>query len=128
MRVRSRLAALASVSALAATGVALAPGSASAAVFVQKCPTFRVVARDTRAGFPQAGVYRRNAFSNSRATIPSCNETYHVLRSWLYDPDRVEFAEQGWDVGALRGGLRTRTGRQFAERGSNGRSGFQVYR
>lgn len=128
MKLRSRLIAIASASALAATGAAVAPGGASAAVFVTKCPTFRVVARDTRAGFPIPGVYRRNAFSSSRSTIPSCTETFHVLRSWLYDPDRVEFAAQGWDVGALRGGLRTREGRQFAERGSNGRTGFQVYR
>lgn len=128
MRIRPRLAALASVSALAATGAALAPGAASAAVFVNKCPTFRVVKADPVAGFPRAGTYRRNNFSSSRSTIPSCSETFHVLRSWLYDPSRADFREQGWDIGPLRGGLRTRTGRQFALRSSHGHTGFQVYR
>ena len=114
--------------ALAVAAPAALPAASPGAVFTQRCPNFTVVAPDPSAGFPQQGTYRRNNFSNSRSTILSCDATYHVLRSWLFDPSASDFRASGWDVGALRGGLRTRTGRRFTLRSSRGHVGFEVYR
>ena len=68
-------------------------GSAAA---TQRCFNFTVVQPDPAAGFA-AGVYQRQNFSPNNSL--SCNTTFDVFRSYLYDPQ----THRGWTVGRLVG-------------------------
>jgi hypothetical protein len=95
--------------------------SANAAVGFS-CPKFTVVHGNTSAGFPK-GVYNRLNFA-PKAFLLNCDDSFQVLRSYLYAPDD----HAGWKVGKLTGKLADRTGRRFIKSGSNGRIGFDVYK
>lgn len=114
---RSRLLVLA---ALAVAAVAVLPAAASAQT--QRCPTFWVVRDDPQADFV-AGRYFRLNFAPRISTL-SCDYTYHVFRSYLYEPRSAT----GWAVQPLRGELRGQLGKRFVKRGTNGRVGFDVFR
>ncbi len=125
--VRSRLAlvaaAVASCAALAlpaAAGASQPPVARAAATTT--CPHFTVVANDPLAGFT-AGVYHRLNFSPVASQL-TCNQTYDVLRSYLYAPSSLK----GWTVGKLVGSLSGATGKRFTQNGSNGTIGFDVWR
>ena len=110
----------AGMAALATTALASSRTTGSAAA-TQSCFAFTVVQPDPQAQFA-AGVYQRNNFSPNNSL--SCNTTYHLLRSYLYDPSSL----RGWTVGRLVGPLRNATGRRFVQNGTNGMVGFNVYR
>ena len=111
---------VAGVAVLATAALASSRTTGSAAA-TQRCFAFTVVQPDPQAHFA-AGVYRRNNFSPGNTL--SCNTTYHLLRSYLYDPRSL----RGWRVGPLVGPLRNATGRRFVRNGTGGTVGFNVYR
>ena len=76
---------------------------------------------DPQAQF-KAGVYHRQNFSPNNSL--SCNATYDLFRSYLYDPQTL----RGWTVGKLIGPLRNATGKRFVKNGTNGSTGFNIYR
>jgi hypothetical protein len=107
------------------------PGSASAVVSSQQCPTFQVV-RNAPGANLLAGTYTRANHANyptrarGRAVLNSsltCDVSYHVFRSYLYDPE----SHSGWTVRALPGVAETQ-GRRFIKRGTGGRVYFDVRR
>jgi hypothetical protein len=112
-------AALVTLGALTATALGSRPTGSAAAT--QRCFNFTVVQPDPAAGFA-AGVYQRQNFSPNNTL--SCNTTYDVFRSYLYDPQ----SHRGWQVGRLVGPLRNATGKRFVQTGTNGMTGFNVYR
>ncbi len=113
--------ALIALAGLAAT-TALASGSViGRATATQKCFDFTVVQPDPQAQF-KAGVYHRQNFSPNNSL--SCNTTFDVFRSYLYDPTTL----RGWTAGKLTGPLRNATGKRFVKNGTNGSSGFNIYR
>ncbi|MDQ4040313.1 MAG: hypothetical protein M3141_01020 [Actinomycetota bacterium] len=112
--------ALAALAVMATTALASSRPTGSAAA-TQRCFNFTVVQPDPQARFA-AGVYRRLNFSPGNTL--SCNTTYHLLRSYLYDPRSL----RGWTVGPLVGPLRNTTGRRFVRNGTRGQVGFDVYR
>jgi hypothetical protein len=85
------------------------------------CFNFTVVQPDPAAKFV-AGVYQRQNFSPNNSL--SCNTTFDVLRSYLFDPQ----THKGWSVGPLVGSLRNATGRRFVKTGTGGSTGFNVFR
>lgn len=87
-----------------------------------ECPIFTVVDDDPQAGF-DAGRYHRLNFSPQIRTL-TCDDTYHIFRSYLYEPRSM----RGWTVGPLVSRLRGAEGRRFIKRGSKGRIGFDVWR
>jgi hypothetical protein len=105
--------------ALAAAAFGSRPTGSAAAT--QRCFSFTVVQPDPLAGFA-AGVYQRQNFSPNNTL--SCNTTYDVFRSYLYDPQ----SHRGWQVGRLVGPLRNATGKRFVQTGTNGTVGFNIYR
>jgi hypothetical protein len=118
---RSRILALAAIATLAVPAAAAAKPSAKAAATAE-CPIFTVVLNDPEAGFT-AGRYHRLNFAPRISTL-TCDDTYHIFRSYLYHPRSL----RGWTVGKLVGELRTATGKRFIKRGTNGRVGFDVWR
>ena len=86
-----------------------------------RCFNFTVVQPDPAAKFA-AGVYQRQNFSPNNTL--SCNTTFDVLRSYLFDPQ----THRGWSVGPLVGPLRNATGRRFVQNGTGGSTGFNVFR
>ena len=103
------------------TVVATAKPTAKASQ-TQKCPKFWVVRDDPQADFV-AGRYFRLNFA-PRISQLSCDYTYHVFRSYLYEPR----SHRGWVVQSLRGELRGQLGKRFVKRGSRGKVGFDVFR
>jgi hypothetical protein len=87
-----------------------------------ECPIFTVVEDDPQAGF-DAGRYHRLNFSPQIRSL-TCDDTYHIFRSYLYHPRSM----RGWTVGPLVSRLRSAEGRRFIKRGSGGRIGFDVWR
>lgn len=108
--------------ALAVAAVASVAVVPTASAQTQRCPRFWVVRNDPQAGFV-AGRYFRLNFAPRIRTL-SCDYTYHVFRSYLYEPRSL----RGWAVQRLRGELRGQLGRRFIKRGTNGRVGFDVFR
>jgi hypothetical protein len=88
---------------------------------VQQCFQFTVVQPDPWAGFP-AGVYNRQNFSPGNSL--SCNTTFDLFRSYLYDPQSL----RGWTVGPLVGPLRGMLGKRFVMNRTGGMVGFNIYR
>jgi hypothetical protein len=111
--------ALVVLGALTATALGSRPTGSAAAT--QRCFNFTVVQPDPAAGFA-AGVYQRQNFSPNNSL--SCNTTFDVFRSYLYDPQ----THRGWTVGRLVGPLRNATGKRFVRNGTNGMTGFNIYR
>ncbi len=107
--------------ALAVAAVASVAVVPSASAQTQRCPKFWVVRDDPQADFV-AGRYWRLNFAPRISTL-SCDYTYHVFRSYLYEPD----THAGWAVQPLRGELRGQLGKRFVKRGTNGRVGFDVF-
>ena len=127
MSPRSRVLGLAVVVALvaaafAASAVAATAQPVASAAQTQKCPSFFVVLNDPAAGFA-AGHYHRLNFAPQVSTL-TCSDTYHLLRSYLYEPRSFK----GWKVSALIGELRGQLGKHFVKNGSNGKIGFDVFR
>src|SRR3954452_19462551 len=112
------VAALVATAGIATNALASSYANVSATM---RCFDFTVVQPDPSANFA-AGVYHRQNFSPNNSL--SCNTAYDVLRSYLYDPATL----RGWTVGPLIGTLRNATGRRFARNGTNGSTGFNVYR
>ena len=106
---------------VAAPAVAGAKSTAKASATAE-CPIFTVVDDDPQAGF-DAGRYHRLNFSPQIRTL-TCDDTYHLFRSYLYNPRSM----RGWTVGPLVSRLRGAEGRRFVKRGSKGRIGFDVWR
>jgi hypothetical protein len=122
MSIRPLLVAAALLAAAAVTASALASNGTSARVAAtQQCFNFTVVQPDPQAGFA-AGVYRRQNFSPGNTL--SCNTSFDVFRSYLYDPQ----THRGWSVGPLVGPLRNAQGKRFIRTGTNGAVGFSIYR
>lgn len=125
-RPRSLALALAATAATAAAAPALAGAAAPAptarVAATATCPIFTVVSNDPMAGF-SAGRYHRLNFSPNIRTL-TCDTTFHILRSYLYHPRSM----QGWTAGPLTGNLSRALGRRFLKRGTNGRTGFDVWR
>lgn len=105
----------------AAPAIAGAKSKAKASATAE-CPIFTVVDDDPQAGF-DAGRYHRLNFSPQIRTL-TCDDTYHLFRSYLYNPRSM----RGWTVGPLVSRLRGAEGRRFIKRGSKGRIGFDVWR
>jgi hypothetical protein len=126
MTVRSRVlsvaAAAAAVASLAVVPTVATAAPAAKASQTQRCPSFQVVLNDPAAGFA-AGHYFRLNFAPRVSTL-TCTDTYHVLRSYLYEPTTLK----GWKVGPLIGELRGQQGKHFTKNGSNGKIGFDVFR
>jgi hypothetical protein len=124
MSLRSRVlgvaAAAAAIAVLPAASAVAKPTAVASQT--QRCPKFWVVRDDPQSGFT-AGRYFRLNFAPTVSTL-SCDYTYHVLRSYLYEPRTLT----GWTVGPLIGELRGQLGRHFVKRGSNSRVGFDVFR
>jgi hypothetical protein len=117
---RLRVIALAAIATLALPAAA---GARTANVATTgECPIFTVVLNDPEAGFT-AGKYHRLDFAPKIANV-TCDDTYNVLRSYLYHPRTL----RGWTVGPLVDELRTATGHRFLKRGSKGKIGFDVWR
>src|SRR3954453_2878675 len=109
---------------LATAGLATTALASSKTVHVSatmRCFSFTVVQPDPAAKF-SAGVYQRQNFSPNNSL--SCNTAFDTLRSYLYDPQTL----RGWTVGPLTGPLKNATGRRFVKNGTNGSTGFNVYR
>lgn len=127
MSLRSRALGLAAVIA-AIVAVAVLPAVTATAKPVasasqtQRCPSFQVVLNDPTAGV-SAGHYFRLNFAPRVSTL-TCDDTYHLLRSYLYEPSSF----RGWKVSALIGELRGQLGKHFVKNGSNGKIGFDVFR
>ncbi len=127
MTFRSRLLGVA-VAAASIAAIAVAPAVVATAKPVataaktQKCPRFWVVHTDRAAGF-KAGHYYRLNFAPSLKRY-TCTDTFHILRSYLYEPRTMK----GWKVGPLIGELRGQLGKHFVKRGSHGKIGFDVFR
>lgn len=116
------VAATAALALTATTGAATAKQPSATKSATAECPIFTVVLNDPEAGFT-AGRYHRLNFAPRIASL-TCDDTYNILRSYLYHPRSL----RGWSVGPLGGELRTATGKRFTKRGSNGRIGFDVWR
>lgn len=116
------------LSAAAVAALAILPASATAGAATAKpsatgeCPIFTVVKNDPQSGF-SAGKYHRLNFSPNPASL-TCDDTYHIFRSYLYEPKSL----RGWTVGKLVDELRTATGKRFIKNGSKGKIGFDVWR
>ncbi len=120
---------LAATAALLVTGVAVLLNSASAGGDTRAnasvrfaCPTFTVVVPDPEAGFGR-GTYRRRNFSEPKEAF-TCDDAYHVLRSYLYHPS----SHRGWSVSRLKGDLSNKEGKRFVKNGTDSQIGFDVFR
>jgi hypothetical protein len=102
----------------AVTALASSRGTAAS---TQRCFDFTVVQPDPWAQFA-AGTYHRSNFSPGNSL--SCDATYHLFRSYLYDPPSL----RGWTVGPLTGSLRGQIGKRFVKNGTRGTVGFNIYR
>ena len=105
----------------AATGTLSLASGAGRSASNQRCFDFTVVQPDPAAQFA-AGTYHRQNFSPGNSL--SCNTTFNIFRSYLYDPQSL----RGWSVGPLSGSLRGQIGKRFVQRGTNNRVGFNIYR
>lgn len=130
--------------ALAVAGLAAAAApSAGAATATLNCPTFSVVRPDPFAGFPISGGYGRQIFwARDQSPELSCNTTYHVFFSYLYNDSAPGYTESPRRCGARTyrgkryanlcvvpgGTFRGRPGRIFYLNGTNRLSGFTVYK
>ncbi|MDO8211570.1 hypothetical protein [Conexibacter sp. CPCC 206217] len=113
------------LTAAVVTLMAIVPASANAAArrtSTSECPIFTVVQNDPQSGF-SAGKYHRLNFAPAGVSL-TCDDTYHIFRSYLYEPRSMA----GWTTQKLGGSLRTATGKRFVKRGTNGRVGFDVWR
>lgn len=119
-RPRRLLASAAAVALLAALPSAADAAKARTSA-TQECPIFTVVVDDPQAGFP-AGKYHRLNFSPNIKSL-TCDDTYHIFRSYLYHPRSM----RGWTAGKLIGEMRGDTGKRFTKNGSRGRIGFDVW-
>ena len=114
------VAAVAAFAGAATSALSLASGAGRSAS-TQRCFDFTVVQPDDAAQFA-AGTYHRQNFSPGNSL--SCNTTYNIFRSYLYDPQSLS----GWTVGPLTGSLRRQIGKRFVQRGTNNSVGFNIYR
>jgi hypothetical protein len=114
------VAAVAAVAGAATSAFSLASGAGRTAS-TQRCFDFTVVQPDPMAQF-SAGTYHRQNFSPGNSL--SCNTTFNIFRSYLYDPQ----SQSGWTVGPLTGSLRGQIGRRFVQKGTNNSVGFNIYR
>ena len=114
------VAAVAAVAGAATSALSLASGAGRVAS-TQSCFDFTVVQPDPAAQFA-AGTYHRQNFSPGNSL--SCNTTYNIFRSYLYDPQSLS----GWTVGPLTGSLRRQLGKRFVQKGTNNSVGFNIYR
>jgi hypothetical protein len=114
------VAAVAAVAGAATSAFSLASGAGRTAS-TQRCFDFTVVQPDPAAQF-SAGTYHRQNFSPGNSL--SCNTTFNIFRSYLYDPQ----SQSGWSVGPLTGSLRGQTGKRFVQKGTNNSVGFNIYR
>lgn len=122
-RVLGVVAATASIAVVAAAPAVVATAKPVAkASQTQKCPRFWVVLNDPAAGFPAGHYYRLNFAPNVKTL--TCTDTYHILRSYLYEPSSMK----GWKAGPLIGELRGQLGKHFTKNGSKGKIGFDVFR
>jgi hypothetical protein len=101
---------------------AVADGATSRRTSTSECPLFTVVKNDPQAGF-SAGRYHRLNFTPAGTTL-TCDDTYHLFRSYLYEPRSM----RGWTTQKLGGKLRGALGKRFVKNGTNGRTGFDVWR
>ncbi len=114
------VAAVAAVAGAATSAFSLASGAGRTAS-TQRCFDFTVVQPDPMAQF-SAGTYHRQNFSPGNSL--SCNTTFNIFRSYLYDPQ----SQTGWTVGPLTGSLRGQIGKRFVQKGTNNSVGFNIYR
>ena len=114
------VAAIAAAAGAATSAFSLASGAGRAAS-TQRCFDFTVVQPDPMAQFA-AGTYHRQNFSPGNSL--SCNTTFNIFRSYLYDPQ----SQTGWTVGPLTGSLRGQIGKRFVQKGTNNSVGFNIYR
>jgi hypothetical protein len=114
------VAAVAAVAGAATSALSLASGAGRVAS-TQRCFDFTVVQPDPAAQFA-AGTYHRQNFSPGNSL--SCNTTYNIFRSYLYDPQSLS----GWTVGPLTGSLSRQIGKRFVQKGTNNSVGFNIYR
>jgi hypothetical protein len=114
------VAAIAALAGAATSAFSLASGAGRAAS-TQGCFDFTVVQPDPMAQFA-AGTYHRQNFSPGNSL--SCNTTFNIFRSYLYDPRSLS----GWTVGPLTGSLRGQLGKRFVQKGTNNSVGFNIYR
>jgi hypothetical protein len=114
------VAAVAAVAGAATSAFSLASGAGRTAS-TQRCFDFTVVQPDPMAQF-SAGTYQRQNFSPGNSL--SCNTTFNIFRSYLYDPQW----QTGWTVGPLTGSLRGQIGKRFVAKGTNNSVGFNIYR
>jgi hypothetical protein len=114
------VAAIAALAGAATSAFSLASGAGRAAS-TQGCFDFTVVQPDPMAQFA-AGTYHRQNFSPGNSL--SCNTTFNIFRSYLYDPQSLS----GWTVGPLTGSLRGQLGKRFVQKGTNNSVGFNIYR
>ncbi len=111
------------VTAVAVMSTSATAGNNKATAAVKfACPDFRVVVDDPAAGFKK-GVYRRRNFSEPKGDL-TCDDSYHVLRSYLYHPD----SHKGWTVGRLKGDLANKQGKRFLKNGTDSQVGFDVFK
>jgi len=101
---------------------AAADGATRRRTATSECPIFTVVQNDPQAGF-SAGKYHRLNFTPAGTTL-TCDDTYHIFRSYLYEPRSM----RGWKTQKLGGELRGAIGKRFVKNGTNGRTGFDVWR
>jgi hypothetical protein len=114
------VAVLAALAGAATSALSLASGAGRLAA-TQRCFDFTVVQPDPAAQFA-AGTYHRQNFSPGNSL--SCNTTYNIFRSYLYDPQSLT----GWTVRPLAGSLRSQLGKRFVQNGTNNQVGFNIYR
>src|SRR5436190_19478694 len=104
------IAAIAALAGAATSALSLASGAGRAASS-QRCFDFTVVQPDPAAQFA-AGTYHRQNFSPGNSL--SCNSSFNLFRSYLYDPASL----RGWTVGPLTGSLRGQLGKRFVQKGA----------
>ena len=132
------------VGVLAAASLAVVvPATASAATSTLNCPTFNVVRPDPGSGLPIAGYYGRQIFwQTGVSTQLTCNATYHVFFSYLYNdnaPGYTVSPKHPCPTGTYGGKtypllckvpggtFRGKLGRIFYLNGSNNKSGFTIH-
>ena len=118
---RLRLLALVAL-ALPALLIPSAANAATRRTSTTECPIFTVVKNDPQSGF-SAGKYHRLNFTPAGTTL-TCDDTYHIFRSYLYAPRSMK----GWTTQKLGGRLSGAIGKRFIKSGTNGRTGFDVWR
>src|SRR5256714_13746551 len=104
------IAVIAALAGAATSAFSLASGAGRSAS-TQRCFDFTVVQPDPMAA-SSAGPYHRQNFSPGNSL--SCNTTFNIFRSYLYDPK----SQSGWTVGPLIGSLRGQIGKRFVQKGT----------